>query len=101
MYNLNLSNNLIIPVFNETLKCNFFFLLHTSVVGIGNAAGWIYPISSLIKKRFLKIVECNAIVKTVSAFFSSTCLPGGLSAFYNQLGKLFLPGSHHMTCFKI
>lgn len=55
--------------------------------GIGNGAGWIYPISALIDKNLLKIIECNAIVRTVSAFFSGTCLPGGLSAFYNQLGN--------------
>lgn len=78
-----------VAVINANSNIDINSLANTTVCfpGIGMGAGWIYPISTLIEKNLLKIVECNAIVKTVSAFFSKMCLPGGLTAFYNQLGN--------------
>ncbi|KAL8576233.1 hypothetical protein ACOMHN_006156 [Nucella lapillus] len=54
---------------------------------IGTSAGWLYPVSKLIKEGFITIFECNAIVKAVSTFFREMCLPGALTSFYNPFGN--------------
>ena len=56
------------------------------LTGIGTSAGWLYPVSKLIREGFISIFECNAIVKAVSAFFKDICLPGALTSFYNPFG---------------
>ncbi|XP_025096209.1 melanotransferrin-like [Pomacea canaliculata] len=54
---------------------------------IGTSAGWLYPISRLIRDQFIVVEECNAIVKAASTFFKQMCLPGALTSFYNPFGN--------------
>ncbi|KAK3096152.1 hypothetical protein FSP39_023802 [Pinctada imbricata] len=57
---------------------------------IGSAAGWRYPIGTLMDDSLynvIKVSECNAVVKTVSDFFGNLCLPGALTSFYNPFGN--------------
>ncbi|XP_014782585.1 melanotransferrin [Octopus bimaculoides] len=54
---------------------------------IGNAAGWVYPVSEMIKKQMLEIKDCNSIGNSVAAFFGGMCLPGGFEANYNPFGN--------------
>ena len=64
--------------------------MHCTVyIGIGTAAGWRYPIGTLMDRDFnvINVKECNAVVKTVSDYFGNMCLPGALTSFYNPFGK--------------
>lgn len=54
--------------------------------GVGRAAGWIYPISTLMEMNQMDIVECNVPVKSAAAFFSGTCAPDALARYYNPFG---------------
>ena len=54
--------------------------------GVGHAAGWIFPISTLIEKKLMPIEECNVPVKSAAAFFGDMCAPNGLARFYNPFG---------------
>lgn len=68
---------------------NFFTLQGTVACfpGVGRAAGWIYPISTLMKKNQMDIVECNVPVKSAAAFFRGTCAPDALARYYNPFGN--------------
>lgn len=57
------------------------------IPGIGTGAGWVYPISFLLQTKMMQVSECNAVVKTVTDFFSQLCLPGALNSFYNPFGN--------------
>jgi len=50
-------------------------------------AGWVHPISYMLRTDLIQVSECNAVVKTVTNFFRQMCLPGALNSFYNQFGK--------------
>jgi len=53
---------------------------------VGQAAGWIYPISTLIETGQMDIVECNVPVKSADAFFNDLCAPDALARYYNPFG---------------
>ncbi|XP_055863479.1 melanotransferrin-like [Biomphalaria glabrata] len=55
--------------------------------GIGMAAGWVYPIGTLLKNNYIQITECNALVKAVASALGKMCLPGSLTSFYNPYGN--------------
>jgi len=55
--------------------------------GVGRAAGWINPISTLIQSGVMDIVECNVPVKSADAFFSQMCAPDALARYYNPFGN--------------
>jgi melanoma-associated antigen p97 len=55
--------------------------------GVGRAAGWIYPISTLMEKKMMDIVECNVPVKSADAYFSGMCAPDALARYYNPFGN--------------
>jgi melanoma-associated antigen p97 len=57
------------------------------VAGVGRAAGWVYPISTLIEAEEMEIVECNVPVKSAAAFFGPMCAPNGLTRYYNPFGN--------------
>lgn len=57
------------------------------ISGIGMAAGWMYPVAEMLKKNITQVSECNAVVKSVTDFFSEMCLPGALTSFYNPFGN--------------
>ena len=57
--------------------------------GVGHAAGWIFPIATLIEKRLMPIEECNVPVKSAAAYFGNMCAPNGLARFYNPFGEPF------------
>lgn len=70
----------------------FFNVAHSlySCSGVGQAAGWIYPISTLIEKQLMDIVECNVPVKSANAFFGGLCAPDALQRYYNPFGELII-----------
>nr|KAI8756219.1 melanotransferrin-like isoform X1 [Biomphalaria glabrata] len=70
-------------------KINLDTLTQNSVCfsGIGMAAGWVYPIGTLLKNNYIEITECNALVKAVASAFGHMCLPGSLTSLYNQYGN--------------
>ncbi|XP_055863595.1 melanotransferrin-like isoform X1 [Biomphalaria glabrata] len=70
-------------------KINLNTLTQNSVCfsGIGMAAGWVYPIGTLLKNNYIEITECNALVKAVASAFGHMCLPGSLTSLYNQYGN--------------
>uniref|UniRef100_A0A2C9M3H2 Transferrin-like domain-containing protein n=1 Tax=Biomphalaria glabrata TaxID=6526 RepID=A0A2C9M3H2_BIOGL len=51
------------------------------------AAGWVYPIGTMLKNNYIEITECNALVKAVASAFGHMCLPGSLTSLYNQYGN--------------
>lgn len=57
------------------------------IPGIGSGAGWVYPISYMLQTKKITVSQCNAVVKTVTEFFSQMCLPGALNSFYNPFGN--------------
>jgi melanoma-associated antigen p97 len=54
---------------------------------IGMSAGWVFPIGQLLRKNYITVDQCNAIVKSVAGFFKGLCLPGSLTSFYNPFGN--------------
>jgi len=54
---------------------------------VGNAAGWTYPISTLMQDNQMSISECNVPVKSAAEFFGPMCAPNGLARFYNPFGN--------------
>ena len=58
--------------------------------GVGRAAGWVYPISTLIEEELMPIVECNVPVKSAAAFFGDMCAPNALTRYYNPFGNFIL-----------
>jgi melanoma-associated antigen p97 len=64
--------------------CNAF------LSGVGQAAGWIYPMSVLIQKGLMDIAECNVPVKSADAFFSELCAPDALARYYNPFGECLI-----------
>ena len=65
-------------------KCSVITL---AVAGVGRAAGWIYPVSTLMEDDEMDIEECNVPVKSAAAFFSGMCAPDALARYYNPFGK--------------
>jgi len=55
--------------------------------GVGQAAGWIYPISTLMSAEVMDIAECNVPVKSAASFFGSMCAPDALARYYNPFGN--------------
>ena len=81
-FNESLTND-VVTFEQPGLDC--FYLLY--YLGIGTGAGWVYPISFLLQ-YMMHVAECNAVVKSVTDFFSQLCLPGALNSFYNPFGML-------------
>jgi len=55
--------------------------------GVGQAAGWIYPISTLMDAGLMDIAECNVRVKSAANFFGGMCAPDALARYYNPFGN--------------
>lgn len=58
-----------------------------NIPGVGRAAGWVHPISTLIEAEEMAIVECNVPVKSAAAYFGPMCAPNGLTRYYNPFGN--------------
>lgn len=54
--------------------------------GVGTSSGWNIPISTLIEKKLLEIVDCNNHVKAATRFFNKMCAPDALNAQFNPTG---------------
>lgn len=54
--------------------------------GVGTSAGWNVPISTLIEKKLLEIVDCNNHVKAATNFFNKMCAPDALNSQFNPTG---------------
>ena len=54
--------------------------------GVGTSSGWNMPISTLIEKQLLEIVDCNNHVKAAANFFSKMCAPDALDVQFNPTG---------------
>ena len=82
----------------QRLACVSSAIVRVVVVGVGRAAGWIYPISTLMEQDQMDIVECNVPVKSAAAFFSGMCAPDALARYYNPFGEYFTSdGQNHNT----
>jgi hypothetical protein len=57
--------------------------------GVGTSAGWNVPISTLIEKKLLEIVDCNNHVKAATHFFNNMCAPDALNVQFNPTGLNF------------
>ncbi|KAK2174910.1 hypothetical protein NP493_768g01007 [Ridgeia piscesae] len=55
--------------------------------GVGQAAGWVYPMSTLMESGKMPVTECNVPVKSAASFFGSLCAPDGLARYYNPFGN--------------
>jgi melanoma-associated antigen p97 len=54
--------------------------------GVGTSSGWNVPISTLIEKKLLEIVDCNNHVKAATKFFNRMCAPDALNTQFNPTG---------------
>jgi hypothetical protein len=54
--------------------------------GVGTSSGWNMPISTLIEKQLLEIVDCNNHVKAAAKFFNKMCAPDALDVQFNPTG---------------
>lgn len=54
--------------------------------GVGTSSGWNMPISTLIEKQLLEIVDCNNHVKAAAKFFDKMCAPDALNTQFNPTG---------------
>lgn len=54
--------------------------------GVGTSSGWNIPISTLIEKQMLEIVDCNNHVKAATKFFNKMCAPDALNTQFNPTG---------------
>ncbi|CAG0881773.1 unnamed protein product [Darwinula stevensoni] len=54
--------------------------------GVGSLASWSLPISILMDRRVLEIVDCNNHVKSASEFFGTSCAVNALDDKFNPLG---------------
>ena len=54
--------------------------------GVGTSSGWNMPISTLIEKQLLEIVDCNNHVKAATKFFNKMCAPDALNVQFNPTG---------------
>jgi melanoma-associated antigen p97 len=54
--------------------------------GVGLSSGWNMPISTLIEKQLLEIVDCNNHVKAAAKFFNKMCAPDALNTQFNPTG---------------
>ncbi|GFR00340.1 ovotransferrin [Trichonephila clavata] len=54
--------------------------------GIGQMAGWVIPISVLIDKDIIEVIDCNNLIKTAASFFGPSCAPNSLIDKYNPTG---------------
>ena len=55
--------------------------------GVGTSSGWNMPISTLIEKQLLEIVDCNNHVKAAAKFFNKMCAPDALNSQFNPTGR--------------
>ena len=60
--------------------------------GVGQAAGWIYPVAHLLKTEIMPVTVCSVPVKSVNSFFGSMCAPDGFARYYNPFGQLTAHG---------
>ncbi|XP_050293429.1 melanotransferrin isoform X2 [Anthonomus grandis grandis] len=54
--------------------------------GVETYAGWMLPISTLIKEGVMDIIDCNNHIKTASNFFGPSCAVNCLTDRYNPIG---------------
>lgn len=54
--------------------------------GVGLSVGWNIPISTLLQKKLLDIVDCNNHVKAAANFFGKMCAPDALNVQFNPTG---------------
>ncbi|KAL1513778.1 hypothetical protein ABEB36_003143 [Hypothenemus hampei] len=54
--------------------------------GVETYAGWMLPISTLMRDGIIEITDCNNHVKTASNFFGPSCAVNCLTDRYNPIG---------------
>ncbi|XP_066246243.1 transferrin 2 [Euwallacea similis] len=54
--------------------------------GVETYAGWMLPVSTLMKEGIMDIIDCNNHVKTASNFFGPSCAVNCLTDKYNPIG---------------
>ncbi|GAB6026358.1 antigen p97 (melanoma associated) identified by monoclonal antibodies 133.2 and 96.5 [Chamberlinius hualienensis] len=54
--------------------------------GVGQMAGWVLPISTLLRNRVMEVTDCNNHLKSAADFFGSSCAPNALNDKNNPTG---------------
>ena len=54
--------------------------------GVGQIAGWMYPIVQLLEKDLIDVIDCNNIIQNAANFFGSSCAPNALIDKNNPIG---------------
>lgn len=66
--------------------CHIQYHPGTFLSGVGTAAGWTMPMSTLIGDNKIQVTQCNSRVQTATAFFANMCAPGSLNYVFNPFG---------------
>lgn len=53
---------------------------------VGDMAGWVVPMATLIHENILEVTDCNNLVKSAASFFGSSCAPNSLIDKHNPTG---------------
>uniref|UniRef100_A0AAR5PBB6 Transferrin-like domain-containing protein n=1 Tax=Dendroctonus ponderosae TaxID=77166 RepID=A0AAR5PBB6_DENPD len=98
----------LVPIAQEVLEGGFNYYYAVAVVKVGSLtdvlsirdlkgkkacfpgvetyAGWMLPISTLLKQGIMDVKDCNNHVKTASNFFGPSCAVNCLTDKYNPIG---------------
>ncbi|KAH7983388.1 hypothetical protein HPB52_011535 [Rhipicephalus sanguineus] len=50
---------------------------------VGDMAGWVVPMATLIHENILEVTDCNNLVKSAASFFGPSCAPNSLIDKHN------------------
>lgn len=53
---------------------------------VGDMAGWVVPMATLIHENILEVTDCNNLVKSAASFFGPSCAPNSLIDKHNPTG---------------
>ncbi|KAM7284230.1 ovotransferrin [Ixodes scapularis] len=53
---------------------------------VGDMAGWVIPMATLVHENVLEVSDCNNLVKSASTFFGPSCAPNSLIDKHNPTG---------------
>lgn len=53
---------------------------------VGQMAGWVLPLVTLLQRRILPVADCNNMIKSAARYFNASCAPGSLIDKHNPTG---------------
>lgn len=78
-----------VAVINATLDFKSLRDLYNRSVcfsSVGDMAGWVVPMATLVHEGLLEIDDCNNLVKSAASFFGPSCTPNSLIDKHNPTG---------------